>query len=183
MNLEKLAPWNWFKKEEEQESKIVPVRHNADAMRQSASLHDLHREFDRMLDTIRHGFTSHWPTFHSDTMLNGDWFKPSLDIASSEKTYTVNIELPGIDANDINIEISGNTMRIKGEKHQESEEKGKDFYRVERSYGSFERILDLPEDADADTITSNYKDGVLNIDIPKKALPEIETKKVPVNIK
>ncbi|MCJ7765669.1 MAG: Hsp20/alpha crystallin family protein, partial [Thiovulaceae bacterium] len=110
------------------------------------------------------------------------------DIASSEKEYSIKVELPGIDANDVTIEISGNTLKIKGEKRQEKEKKGKNFYRVERSFGSFQRILDLPEDADADKVTSDYRDGVLNIaipkkEVPKKAVPEDEPKKVEIKVK
>ncbi|MFA6136565.1 MAG: Hsp20/alpha crystallin family protein [Sulfurimonas sp.] len=59
-------------------------------------------------------------------------------------------------------------MRIKGEKREEKEEKEKNYYRVERSYGSFERVLDMPDDADADKIESSFKDRMLSVTIPKK---------------
>ena len=78
------------------------------------------------------------------------------------------------------IEIDGDTMIIKGEKRQENEEKNKDFYRIERSYGSFRRVLNLPGDADVDKIESNHKDGVLTINIPKKTLPKSDTKKIEI---
>jgi HSP20 family protein len=183
MNLEKLAPWNWFKKEEELSGQIVPVRRERSAMEFPLSLLDLQKEFDRFYDAIRRDFTAGWPSLRPDALLASEWFKPSLDVASSEKEYSVKVELPGIDANDVTIEISANTLKVKGEKKQEKEEKGKNFYRVERSFGSFQRILDLPEDADADKITSSYKDGVLSITIPKKALPKEETKKVEIKVK
>jgi HSP20 family protein len=73
-------------------------------------------------------------------------------------------------------------LKIKGEKRQQKEEKDKNYYRVERSYGSFERILDLPEDSDADNILSNYKDGILTITIPRKMLPKKDTKKIDIKI-
>jgi HSP20 family protein len=113
-------------------------------------------------------------------LLQTDWFKPSLDVASDEKEYSIKVELPGIDLTNISLEYSSDTLKIKGEKRQEKEEKDKDFYRIERSYGSFQRILDIPEDADADNITSNYKDGVLSITIPRKQLPKKETKKIEI---
>ena len=182
MNLEKLAPWNWFKKEEEQSGQTVPVRRDRSSAAYPLSLLDLQNEFDRFYDAIRRDFTAGWPSLRPDALLSSAWFKPSLDISSGEKEYSVKVELPGIDANDVTIEISANTLKVTGEKKQEKEEKGKNFYRVERSYGSFQRILDLPDDADADNITSRYKDGVLAITIPKKALPEKETKKVEIKV-
>ena len=60
----------------------------------------------------------------------------------------MSVELPGVEENDIQLELDGDTLEIKGEKKQEKEEKENDFYRVERSYGSFQRTLSLPEDAD-----------------------------------
>lgn len=183
MDFEKLAPWNWFKKEEEEGTEIVPVRRDAEKADQPASILDLQREFDRLFDTLRRDFGSRWSSFSTDALLKPDWFKPSLDVASNEKEYTVKVELPGIDASDVSIEVSDNIMKIKGEKRQESEEKEKDFYRVERSYGSFQRILNLPEDADEENITSSYKDGVLSVAVPRKALPKKDTKKIAIDVK
>ncbi len=177
MDFEKLAPWNWFKKEEEESGKMVPVHHEAHRPEFPLPLHDLHREFDRLFDSLKKGFTTGWP---SSELFKKDWLKPSLDISSDEKDYCVKIELPGIDASDISIEFTNNTLKVKGEKRQEKEETGKDFYRVERAYGSFQRILDLPEDSDADKITSAYKDGVLSITIPRKMLPKEDTKKIEI---
>ena len=182
MNLEKLAPWNWFKKEEEQSGQIIPVRRDRSAEAYPISLLDLQKEFDRFYDALRRDFSTGWSALRPDALLSSAWFKPSLDIASNEKEYSIKVELPGIDANDVTIEISANTLKVTGEKKHEEEEKGKNFYRVERSYGSFQRILDLPEDADADKITSSYKDGVLNIAIPKKVLPKEETKKIEIKV-
>jgi HSP20 family protein len=180
MELEKLAPWNWFKKEEEESGQIVPVKRGET---HPFSLHEMQREFDRVIDTIRQDFARGWPSLRPERYLGTEWFKPSLDVASDEKEYSIKVELPGIAAEDVTLEVSGSTMKVKGEKKQQSEEKGKDFYRMERSYGAFERVLDLPDDADADKITSHYKDGVLSISIPRKALPKKETKKIEIEVK
>ena len=177
MNFEKLAPWNWFKNEDEQKASMVPVKHASDTHVLPVSLHDLHNEFNRFFDSLKHSFGEEV----SDSFIsNSNWLKPSLDIASDDKEYTIKVELPGMDASDIAIEFTDSTLKINGEKRQEKEEKGKDFYRIERSYGSFQRILDIPEDSDTDAITSNYKNGVLSISIPKKALPQKDTKKIEV---
>ena len=177
MDFAKLAPWNWFKKEEEESGKVLPVKHDEHKLELPASLHDLHTEFNRLFDSLKHGFGTGLP---GSSMFKEDWFKPSLDVASNEKEYSVKVELPGIDASNITLEYTSNTLKIKGEKRQEKEEKEKDFYRVERRYGSFQRILDIPDDADADKITSSYKDGLLNITIPRKALAKKESKKIEI---
>lgn len=184
MNLEKFSPWNWFKKEEEENTEIVPVRRYEGGLVRPSSLLELHREFDRLFESLWRGFGSEWPPPFPrvEPRSKSEWFKPSLDVVSDEKEYNINIELPGIDADDVNIELEGNTLKIKGEKRQQTEEKEKDFYRVERSYGAFQRTLDLPEDADRENIASTYKDGVLRVTVPRKALPKKETKKIDIKI-
>ena len=177
MDFGKLAPWNWFKKEEEESGKVVPVSHDDSKVGLPVFSHDLHNEFSRFLDSFRHGFGKE---LVSGSLFQKDWFKPSLDVASDEKEYSIKVELPGMDASDISIEYVNDTLKIKGEKRQEKEEKEKDFYRIERSYGSFQRILDIPEDADAENITSSYKDGVLSIRVPRKILPKTDTKKIEI---
>ncbi len=182
MNLEKFAPWNWFKKEEEERGQIVPVQRDINRLEHPVSLLDMHREFARLFDVMPRGFGMGWPALsgRADSLLKSDWFKPFLDVASDEKKYSIKIELPGIDANDINIEVDGNTLKIKGAKRQEEEEKEKDYYRVERFYGSFQRILDIPDDGDTDNISATYKDGVLSIAVPRKALPKKDTKQIEI---
>lgn len=177
MDFEKLAPWNWFKNEDEESKKIVPVKRDAAKSDLPASINDIQQEFDRVFDSLRNGLNAGWPR---RPLFNTDWFKPSLDVASNDDEYSVKVELPGIDSGDISIEYTSNTLKIKGEKRQEKEEKEKDYYRVERSYGSFQRILDIPEDADADNITSSYKDGVLSITIPRKMLEKKDTKSIEI---
>jgi HSP20 family protein len=113
-------------------------------------------------------------------LFKGDFFKPSLDIASDGKEYSIKIELPGMDKGNIKIEHTDDTLIISGEKHQEKEEKEKDYYRMERSYGSFKRVLDIPKDADKESIESSYKDGVLTITISRKTLPQKEIKNIEI---
>lgn len=183
MNLEKLAPWNWFKKEEEQKEKeqereIVPIKYKNGRTEFPASLRQLQNEFERLFNVLRQGFSLEWPP--STAMVKKEGLAPFFEMASNEKAYSVKVEIPGIDAGNISIEYSGDTLKIRGEKSQETEERDKDFYRVERSYGSFMRILDIPKDADADKITSSYKEGVLRITIPKKILPEQAAKEIEI---
>jgi HSP20 family protein len=92
---------------------------------------------------------------------------PSLDIAETDKAYEIAVELPGVEEKDLDVSVSDGVLAIKGEKRSESEEKDKNFHRVERSYGSFERRLTLPAEADAEKIDANFANGVLTVTIPK----------------
>lgn len=171
MDFAKLAPWNWFKKEQEERNHIVPLKMDVNSPKHPVLFNDLQMEFNRLFESLQHSFEKGWP---GSSLIGQDFFKPSLDIASDGKEYTVKVELPGIDKSNITIEYTKDTLKIKGEKHQEKEEKEKDYYKMERSYGSFARTLNIPEDADKDNITSSYKDGVLSITIPRKKLPPKE---------
>jgi len=177
LDFEKLAPWNWFKKEEALKEGTVPVKRGSNDSESPASKDEAQSDFERFFDSLRQGFNGEWP---STSFLKKRWLKPSLDIASDEKEYTIKVELPGIDVENIHIEYSGGTLRIEGDKMQEKEEKEKEFYRMERSYGAFQRILDLPEDVDENKITSHYKNGVLSITAAKKMLPKSESKQIKI---
>ena len=87
MNIEKLAPWNWFKKEEEESTQIVPVRHDRGLTAYPAPFPDIQREFDRLLELMQRSVGREWPSLlpERSSLLTPAWFKPSLDIASDEK--------------------------------------------------------------------------------------------------
>ena len=88
--------------------------------------------------------------------------------------------MPGVDEKDVQLELINDTLKIKGDKKQQKEEKEKNYYRIERSYGSFQRVLSLPEDADQDNIKAVYKNGIMNITIPRKAAPKTEVKQIEI---
>ena len=159
MNLQKLSPWNWFKREEREQPRS---RELLPAGRESNPLVRMHREMDRLFEDF-FGMRG-WPDLEQDLLL-----KPSVDIAESKKAYRISIEVPGVDEQDIDLSIQGDSLIISGEKKQESEEDDDGFHRVERRYGSFRRILSLPTDADADGVNARFKNGVLKITIPRSA--------------
>jgi HSP20 family protein len=99
---------------------------------------------------------------------------PALDVAETPESFVVKAEVPGIDPKEIDISVTGNTLTLKGEKQEEKEEKGKNWRRVERSYGSFHRSVTLPVAIKAEKIEAESKDGVLTITLPKsvEALPK-----------
>ncbi|MEJ2673451.1 MAG: Hsp20/alpha crystallin family protein [Deltaproteobacteria bacterium] len=95
-------------------------------------------------------------------------FAPAVDIKETDTEIVVKAEVPGIDANDINISVTGEVLTIKGEKKSEREEKEENYHLVERSYGSFSRSLALPAAVDLDKIEAKYAKGVLTVTCPKK---------------
>ena len=92
---------------------------------------------------------------------------PALDISESEELVTVKAEMPGMEPGDIDAYIEGDSLVLSGEKKRESEEKGENFHRVERSYGSFQRVVPLPCKVRADKVSAKYDKGVLKITVPK----------------
>ena len=93
--------------------------------------------------------------------------KPAVDISEDEKAFFIDADLPGFNKEDINISLDRDTMTIKAEKVEESEEEGKEYHRRERRSKSFVRKFALQEGLDTDSIGANYKSGVLSLRIPK----------------
>ena len=185
MELKKLAPWNWFKNEEENEH-TVPVKHGDKRPPFPVRHHDpmlqIHRDIDHLFDQFfrgwglpQRGSFGNFADFNAGVLL-----KPKVDLSAADREYLLTVEIPGVAEKDVSVDISNNTMTIKGEKKQEKEDKDKNYYRIERSYGCFQRVLSLPEDVDQDAIKAAFKDGVLTITMPRKALPAGEVKKVEI---
>jgi HSP20 family protein len=95
-----------------------------------------------------------------------DWM-PTVDISETEGEYLIKAELPEVRKEDVKVTVENGVLTLQGERRQEKEEKGKRFHRVERSYGSFVRSFTLPESVDESSVKAEYKDGVLNLHLPK----------------
>lgn len=93
---------------------------------------------------------------------------PTLDISETDTELTIKADLPGLDQQDIDVSLSGDTLTIRGQKAQEHEEADKTHHLIERSYGSFSRSIRLPTAVQSDKVEATYKKGVLNIVLPKK---------------
>jgi HSP20 family protein len=92
---------------------------------------------------------------------------PALDMSETDMAVDVRMDLPGITAKDIDIQVNGNLLTVSGERKEEKEEKGKTFHRVERSYGNFSRTVTLPCAVNESEVAAEYKEGVLTIKLPK----------------
>lgn len=109
-----------------------------------------------------------------------DWAAPAVDIAEKDKAFEITAELPGLDAKDVDITLRNGNIVIKGEKHEDKEEKSKDYYLQERRFGSFERSFSLPDGVDAGKIEASFKNGVLTVSLPKTAEAQKPVKKVEI---
>lgn len=103
---------------------------------------------------------------------------PRLDLAESENDVTVTLELPGIDAKHLEIDVTDGALTVRGEKRHEHEEQRRNYRHVERSFGSFRRTIPLPSSIDAKKVDARCRDGVLTVTITKR--PDAKPKRIPV---
>jgi len=130
--------------------------------RPSEPLSTIQREVDRAFDRIRRIVeVAKSPDF-------GDFLaSPAVDISEDEKAVTVRADVPGLDAKDIDVEVSGNALTISGSRREEKKEEKAGYTRHERRAGSFSRTVTLPSYADAGKIDAHYDKGVLTLKVPK----------------
>jgi HSP20 family protein len=132
-------------------SSLIQWRGEMDRLRS-----EMERLYDRSFDLRRfRRFTD-----------EGEWM-PSVDFSETAKEIIVNAEIPGVEAREIDVNVKGNVLTIKGERKREHEEKDENSHRLERSYGSFYRSLRLPSEVDTEKIKASHEKGVLRITIPK----------------
>lgn len=106
--------------------------------------------------------------------------RTAIDLEETDKDYVVTAEVPGIHADDLSLSVADGYLTLKGERKQDvTEEKG-GFTRRERSYGSFQRVIAMPETADLDFAKAEVSNGVLKVTVPKKELPKIEAKRIEI---
>lgn len=108
------------------------------------------------------------------------FFAPSADASANDRHYEINIELPGVEAADIHVEVHDNVLTVHGEKREAREEKGKTWYFSERRFGAFNRSFRLPPDVSSDDVEATMNDGVLTLRIPKPAPAERSSRKIEV---
>ena len=145
----------------------------------------LRREIDRLFDDFNGGFLGlpfHRSLFAAEPfMQREEWAAvPAVNIAETEKAYEITAELPGIDEKNIEVKLANGILTIKGEKQDEKEEKKKDYYLHERSFGSFERSFRVPEGVDKEKVEADFKKGVLTVTLPKTAEAQKAEKKITV---
>ena len=123
-----------------------------------------------------------WPPFRRGQVLRWlqDAATPFVDIYEEGDTVIVKAEVPGLDKEEIEVSLTGNTLTLKGEKKKEEKIEEKDYYYCERSYGAFSRTVELPTEVQADKITASLKNGIIEIRLPKTEVAKKKEVKVQV---
>jgi len=129
----------------------------------------------REMDDLQRRMTSlfDWSPFRRSSLTTDDenitvpeW-APLVDIVEDGKEYLIKVELPEVQKDDVKVTVESGTLTISGERKAEKEQKGRRFHRVERYYGRFERSFSVPDDAEADDVKAEFKDGVLRVHLAK----------------
>lgn len=128
----------------------------------------LQREIDRLFEDFGRGF----PAAAGAT---GSKMMPATDVVETDKEIEITAELPGLEEKDVKIDLADSLLTIRGEKKVEKEQKDKNYRMVERSYGAFERVIELPEGVDPDAVKATIANGVLTVTVPKPAPAQAKT--------
>ena len=154
---------------------LIPFGWNTDVLRRGTAEDDpflaMQKEVNRLFEDFGRGSVSR---FASAEVV------PRIDVAETDSAIEVTAELPGIDEKDVDVVLRDDVLTIKGEKKSEREEKKKDYHLVERSYGSFQRSIRLPFEADGETVKASFVKGVLKISVAKPTEVKEKTVKSPV---
>jgi HSP20 family protein len=153
-----------------------------DIFRPSRSLRRREPEsfFMRPFDEMRRMMEDFWMTPFADLGRWSENFIPSVDVKEESDQVVVSAELPGMSQDDIDVEVTQDSVRIAGEKKQEEKKEEKGYYHRESSYGAFERVIDLPAAVDEQKAEAEFSKGILTIKLPKSEQARSKRKKVEV---
>ena len=166
MAITDLVPWKWGEKK-------VPVKRDGN----QDPVYELQKGTNRLFNELFGDFgLAPFGAFGGQN----DAFQPQIDVSENDKAITVSAELPGLDENDIQVSLAHNVLTISGEKKEEKEDKGQNYYRMERSYGSFQRSIPLPVEVVADKVDATFKKGVLTVILPKTPEAQKRTRKIAI---
>jgi len=136
------------------------------------------REIEDVFD--RYAKAMGWSTGRGHELIaTGDW-TPRVDISETDAEFVIKAEIPDVKKEDVRVTMDDGILTVQGERKQEKEEKGRKFHRVERYYGRFVRSFTLPDNVDETKIKASFKDGMLNLQIPKTA--EAKPKSIEVKV-
>jgi HSP20 family protein len=143
-----------------------------------AMLREMTSEFDRMFEG------GPWPAFRWPALrtkpFEGVAFTPAIDVFEKDNRLVTRVDLPGLKKEDVKVEVLEGQLTISGERKHEFEEKKDDFFRCEREYGSFYRVVPLPEGVKFEDVKALFTDGVLEVSVPLPVKPQLEARTVPI---
>ncbi|MGL4604906.1 MAG: Hsp20/alpha crystallin family protein [Iodobacter sp.] len=125
------------------------------------------REIEDMFD--RYTKAMSWPSTRSQELVTTSDWTPRVDISETDHEFLIKAEIPEVKKEDVKVSVDNGFITIQGERKHSKEDKGERFHRVERYYGSFVRSFTLPDNVDATQVKASFKDGMLNLLIPKTA--------------
>jgi HSP20 family protein len=123
-------------------------------------MRELSERFSRMFDRSALGASD------EQSLMNVDW-EPAVNVSETDKAYLIKADLPEVKRDDVKVTLDNGVLTLEGERRQEKREDKEKYHRVESSYGRFLRRFTLPDDADAERIEAQYKDGALSVSVPK----------------
>ncbi|HPB67600.1 MAG TPA: Hsp20/alpha crystallin family protein [Candidatus Omnitrophota bacterium] len=154
---------------------LIPYRRENWWLDPFAELENIQKQMNQIFD-----FSLSRGPWGDATLLGGQW-SPAVDIYDSQDNFLVKADLPGLTKDEIEVSIQNNNLILKGEKKKDGEIKEEDYFRTERFYGSFCRMIPLPDEVDAGKVDAQYQDGVLTLTLPKKE--EAKPKQITINVK
>jgi HSP20 family protein len=166
MAIKDMVPWK-------RNDKNVLVRRQEDPF--TAFRYEMDRLFD---DFFGRGFGL--SQFEGGSVGRFGAFNPQVDVTENDKEVKVIAELPGLTEQDVEVSLSNDVLTISGEKKHEKEDKGENYYRMERSYGSFQRAIPLPVEVQSDKVEATFKNGVLTVTLPKSPQATQNRKKITI---
>ncbi len=131
---------------------------------------DIQTEVNRLFDNF----------FGRPTSMSGRTWAPAVDMYATKDDLVITLELPGVSEKDVSVSITGDLLTIKGERRFENQVKEQDLLHVERTYGKFERVIQLPMAVQADRVKATYREGVLEIKLPKAE--ELKPKEIKIDL-
>lgn len=163
MTFSNLIPWN---------KRSVPIQRQQDT-RSQHPVRFLHDDMNRLFDEFFHQYESMFSGLEGSLLpwgtvsgtIAADF--PRVDVRDTEKELRISAEIPGMTDKDVEVSLSSDTLTLSGEKKEEKVQNEKGWYRMERQYGSFTRVIPLPCEVDGDKADAVFKNGVLTITLPK----------------
>ena len=171
MTIKDIVPWRWGGLRHWEENEHRPYQ---SFLREMDSLH---KEMDRLFENF---WNDSGPHHHARQPGFEGALTPRVDESEDDTAIHIKVELPGMDEKDVDITLANGVLTVRGEKKRDEEEKGKDWYRSERSFGAFRRSLPIPVDVDEGRIEAKFKKGVLYIELPKTEEARSKIKHIPV---
>lgn len=128
---------------------------------------EIKTRFDRFFDQA---FDDLFPAVKTEDGITSKTWMPVVDIAEDAETITLHVELPGVPNEAVDVAVENQVLTVSGERKFEKSAEGKNYHRIERAYGSFQRSFTLPQNVQADKVAATFSDGILTVTVPKLEL-------------